>query len=137
MSNALSTQIDGTHYKNQKMQPIELAYLVGGTPCFTKLAKYLTRDKGDKIINLNKAIHCIQIEQEISSKASYHILESYPSLQSYAKSDLAGMVIDVFSEDEQIREALKSMYNQRYEDAISAVTILKSMLGVGEIIGDN
>ena len=50
---ALDTQIDGGHYKDVKIQPIELAYKLGASPAFCKLAKYLSRDKGDKKINLN------------------------------------------------------------------------------------
>lgn len=63
---ALDTQIEGNHYKELKMQPIELAYKVNGSPCFTKLAKYASRKKVDRLGDLKKAIHCIQLEQELS-----------------------------------------------------------------------
>ena len=65
MSNALEQQVGGTHYKDMKMQPAELAYKVGGSPMFCKLAKYLTRDKGERVDNLNKALHCIALENEM------------------------------------------------------------------------
>lgn len=67
MSNksALDTQIDGNHYKDQPMQPLELAYRVNGSPCFTKLAKYASRRKVDRLGDLKKAIHCIQLEEEL------------------------------------------------------------------------
>lgn len=128
MSNALSTQIDGNHYKNQKIQPIELAYLVGGTPCFTKLAKYVTRDKGDRMINLDKAIHCINIEKELSEKSLFHILSRYPSLKTDEFLDQAHMLIDLFSEDQHIRSALKYMMRQDYRQAVAEVEKLKEKL---------
>jgi DNA-binding phage protein len=46
--------------KNVKIQPIELAYKLGASPAFCKLAKYISRQKNDKKINLQKAIHCIR-----------------------------------------------------------------------------
>ena len=64
-TNALDVQIDGDHYKKQPIQPVELAYYVNGTPCFCKLAKYLTRDKGDKLVNIKKALHCIGLERDL------------------------------------------------------------------------
>lgn len=65
MSNALEQQVGGSHYKDMKMQPAELAYKVGGSPMFCKLAKYLTREKGDRNMNLEKALHCIALENEM------------------------------------------------------------------------
>lgn len=56
---ALETQQGGNHYKTMKLQPVKLGYKIGATPCFVKLAKYLTRNKNDKKENLEKAFHCI------------------------------------------------------------------------------
>lgn len=127
---ALSTQVDGDHYKKLKMQPLELAYLIGGTPCFTKLAKYMTRDKGDRNINLDKAIHCIQIEQELNKTSSYHIRDTYPLLSNYARLDQAHILINLFSDDVFVQTALKAMIMQNYSDAIGAVVDLKRSLNV-------
>lgn len=131
MSNALSVQIDGNHYKEQKIQPLELAYLIGATPCFTKLAKYITRNKGDRMINLDKAIHCIKIEEEIREASLYHLLEVYPLLSSYPRLDQANILIDLFSDDIHIRDALKAMVQQNYKDAVIAVEKLRSTLDHG------
>lgn len=128
MSDALKTQVDGDHYKKQKIQPIELAYLIGGTPCFTKLAKYMTRDKGDRNINLDKAIHCVSIEKELNVNSTYHILECYPLLTSYPRLDQADMLINLFSDDPYVQAALKAMIHQRYDDAIAEVEALKRSL---------
>lgn len=128
MSDALNSQVDGDHYKRLKMQPLELAYLVGGTPCFTKLAKYVTRDKGDRMINLDKAIHCIRIEQQINETSTYHLIESYPLLSSYAKQNQAHMIINMFSDDPFIQAALKAMLRQDYDQAVAEVEGLKRSL---------
>jgi hypothetical protein len=64
---ALQTQIGGDHYKSLKMQPMELAYLIGGSPCFMNVTKYITRNKGDRLENLQKAYHCIQLESQLRS----------------------------------------------------------------------
>lgn len=128
MSNALNTQIDGDHYKKQKIQPLELAYLIGATPCFTKLAKYITRDKGDKLINLDKAIHCVSIEAEIKENACTHLLHRYPALHVPHMLDQADMLIDLFSEDANIRTALKCMMRQEYVWTIEAVEAIKESL---------
>lgn len=128
MSNALDIQVDGDHYKKQKMQPIELAYLVGGTPCFTKLAKYITRDKGDRNINLDKAIHCIAIEEEISGKAYDHVAARYPVVAWSSDKGQAFMLIDIFSEDEDIRFALKYMLQRDYTRAIEHVVKFKDRM---------
>ena len=128
MSNALNTQVDGDHYKKQKIQPLELAYLIGATPCFTKLAKYITRDKGDKLINLDKAIHCVSIEAEINEKARDHILTRYTSLNNPPIQGQSDMLIDLFSDDENVRLALKYMIRQDYRGAVVAVEAMKESL---------
>ncbi len=63
---ALTEQVDGIHYVNQVIQPFELAYLVAdGDAGFCKFVKYLSRDKGDKKTNLEKAIHITKLTAEI------------------------------------------------------------------------
>jgi hypothetical protein len=63
---ALNKQVDGNHYKNQVVQPFELAYLVaGGDAGFCKFVKYLTRDKGDRKVNLEKAIHVTELKAQM------------------------------------------------------------------------
>lgn len=61
---AIEQQVGGNHYKEMDYQPFEFAMDVGGTPAICKVAKYLTRVKGDRLENLRKAYHCIQLEQE-------------------------------------------------------------------------
>jgi len=66
---ATSAQVGGTHYKDQGLQPFEITFKNFGYDgirhsCYTKVQKYLTRDKNKHRENLEKAIHVLQIQLE-------------------------------------------------------------------------
>jgi len=126
---ALNTQVDGNHYKNQRIQPIELAYLVGGTPCFCKLAKYGSRNKVSKAIDLTKALHCVNIERELFEKAPHSLEENYPQ-QGWASYERACAWIDVFTDDVIFRAALKDMWMRNYDSAAILVEDMMKEAGV-------
>ena len=70
MINALDTQVAGDHYKNQGIQPFEVTFANFGyqgvrAAAYTKVLKYLTREKGIHRENVEKAIHCLQIQLEL------------------------------------------------------------------------
>lgn len=59
-------QVGGSHYKKQKLQPLEAAYQRYGyegvkASIHVKVDKYLTRDKGNESEDIDKAIHCLQL----------------------------------------------------------------------------
>ncbi len=63
---ALETQVGGTHYTDLKIQPLELTYQNFGytgakAAIYTKVNKYLTRQKDDELEQLKKARHCIDL----------------------------------------------------------------------------
>ena len=63
---SLDKQIGGDHYRSQKIQPFEYTYAIYGieglrASVHTKVNKYMTRDKGTPIQDLQKAIHCMEI----------------------------------------------------------------------------
>jgi len=67
---ALDTQVAGDHYKNQGIQPFEVTFANFGyqgvrAAAYTKVLKYLTREKGIHRENVEKAIHCLQIQLEL------------------------------------------------------------------------
>ena len=64
MVDALKRQVGGSHYTDMKYQPMELCEDLMLYPAFVHVTKYLTRNKGDRKINLEKALHCIVIEYE-------------------------------------------------------------------------
>ena len=63
----LETQIGGDHYKNQGLQPFEITFANFGyfglrAAVYTKVNKYLKRDKETHREDIEKAIHCLQIQ---------------------------------------------------------------------------
>jgi hypothetical protein len=63
---ALDTQVQGTHYKDMKHQPLEqvyddMGYVAFQGACVCKILKYTKRDKEgvDKLIDYEKAIHVL------------------------------------------------------------------------------
>ena len=117
MSNGLGVQVDGNHYTNMKMQPVELAYKLYGTPCFCKLAKYLTRDKGDKLTNLKKALHCVQLEKDLFTYANTYI-DKLDGIIDYW--DAKKLVIQ-FTDDDMYQDALMMMWIGDYAGAAEEV----------------
>lgn len=115
MSSALNTQVSGDHYKKLKMQPIELAYRVNASPCFTKLAKYASRRKVDRLGDLNKAIHCIQLEKELILLCG----NSYEKLR--VVEPFFHKILCEFTEDEDLFSALYHMYYSNYDLAIRSI----------------
>jgi len=105
---ALDKQVAGNHYKNQKIQPIELAYMLGQTPAFCKVAKYATRIKDDTIQQLNKALHCIELDED---------LKKYHHLYCKADYDFAEDIIFEFTEDQLLRNVLTAMHLGDYVEA--------------------
>lgn len=120
---ALDIQIDGSHYKDQVLQPIELTYILGASPVFCKAAKYLSREKGDKKVNLKKAKHCIGLEKALLCfKDKY-----YPYNLS---EDEVWYWIQKFTKEPNIQYALSSLYYQDYQAAVSEVQSYGLSLGI-------
>lgn len=122
---ALETQVDGSHYVSMKMQPIELTYALNASPAFCKLAKYLTRDKGDKLTNLQKALHCIKLEQElVQGKGIGLVYSSFRKDEQYRerqhKTDVVKTIYK-FTDDVHIASILINMYDNEYFFAINGV----------------
>ena len=65
MEKALNIQIGGLHYKSFPYQPIVLSANLGLNYFQGAIAKYIVRDKGDKIQDINKAIHYCQLAIEL------------------------------------------------------------------------
>lgn len=115
---ALEIQIEGDHYKKLKMQPLELAYLVNGSPCFTKLAKYASRIKFDRLADLKKAIHCIQLEEELN-KITDNVYTKIRVTDDYFYATLRK-----FCENGYLFNALDAMYHGDYAEAITNIEMI-------------
>lgn len=108
---ALEHQVGGDHYKRQAIQPIELAYMVGGTPAFCKVAKYVTREKGDHGENIRKAIHCIELEATLSGYNIY-----YRKHQKFMDH-----MVCMFTDEDRFQRALISLRKGNYTQARDAL----------------
>ena len=106
---ALNKQVAGNHYKVQKIQPIELAYILGQTPAFCKVCKYATRIKDDPVQQLNKALHCIELDRELSRYHKYY---------EFSPMEFANNHINEFTEDTLLRKVLEHMHIGQYSQAI-------------------
>ncbi|AUR86283.1 hypothetical protein NVP1084O_076 [Vibrio phage 1.084.O._10N.261.49.F5] len=113
---ALSKQVAGTHYKNQKIQPIELTYMLGQTPAFCKVCKYATRIKDDPIQQLNKALHCIELDSDLAHYHDFYIRVP----ESFAVEK-----IREFTEDKLLQKVLECMHLHHYT---AATRYMKQMI---------
>lgn len=123
---ALDTQIQGTHYKNVTLQPIEITYMLGASPAWCKLAKYLSRDKGDKKINLQKAVHCIQLDMELQYCSYYHLSADGCDGNLFMIYDFANQ----FTEDDNFADALINLYSGYHNLAIDNVISYARNIGI-------
>ncbi len=63
---ASETQVGGDHYTSMGLQPLEACYRLYGykglkATIFTKVMKYINRNKDNEVEQLQKARHCIDL----------------------------------------------------------------------------
>ena len=71
-ASALDTQVGGSHYKDMGLQPLEACYqrygYIGAKAAIhCKVDKYL-REKDNRIEDLEKAVHCLQMLVEFAKR---------------------------------------------------------------------
>jgi hypothetical protein len=118
MSKATDNQVDGNHYSKLKIQPLQLAYSINASPCFTKLAKYITRDKGNKAEQMEKGLHVIDLEREIGNRDTLYcwvmtrgglrLVDAEEEIQEFSMQ---------FENSDIIKDCLMSMFDWRYSEA--------------------
>tara|TARA_R100000995_G_scaffold82959_2_gene57812 strand:+ start:1307 stop:1594 length:288 start_codon:yes stop_codon:yes gene_type:complete len=62
---ATQKQVNGSHYKNKGIQPLEYILSNKLSYCLGNVVKYVTRNKEDKVQDLLKAKHYIDLELEL------------------------------------------------------------------------
>lgn len=72
---AINSQVDGDHYCEQGVQPLEATFQNFGyaglrASIYTKVGKYLTREKGTHRKDITKAIHCLQMQLEFFDRST-------------------------------------------------------------------
>ena len=70
---AMQQQVGGTHYKELRVQPLELTlknmgFLAFEGACYTKINKYMIRNKDNKVEQLKKAQHVLNMWIEEAEK---------------------------------------------------------------------
>tara|TARA_B100000242_G_C43019480_1_gene474346 strand:+ start:640 stop:1008 length:369 start_codon:yes stop_codon:yes gene_type:complete len=65
---SLKKQVAGNHYKKLAIEPIEYILANNLSYCCGNAIKYISRDKGNRIDDLNKAIHYLEMEIELVHK---------------------------------------------------------------------
>ena len=70
---AMQQQVGGTHYKDLGIQPLELTlknmgFLAFEGACYTKINKYMIRNKDNKVEQLKKAQHVLSMWIEEAEK---------------------------------------------------------------------
>ena len=69
----MDKQVGGSHYTDQGIQPLEVTYENFGyygvrAALYTKVNKYLSRNKGNHLQDLEKAKHCIELQIEFAKR---------------------------------------------------------------------
>lgn len=65
---ALDRQVGGTHYLELSIGPLELAIENKLNACQYSAIKYIMRRKGNRLQDIDKAIHTLQIYRELIEK---------------------------------------------------------------------
>lgn len=62
--NPLNVQVGGDHYKKLEIQPIEFIQNANLDFCLGNVLKYLVRDKGKRLEDLEKAYHYLSLSRD-------------------------------------------------------------------------
>lgn len=98
--NAEDIQVAGNHYKNMTYQTARFGFDAGLGSLGTQIAKYLTRDKGSRLENLEKAYHCIALDQQYDEefKVDFTQSDGKYSLDIYYKEEDEPLLDKYFSQ---------------------------------------
>lgn len=88
---ARDTQCGGEHYRVLPVQPWDLWDTGLLDPLEAAIAKYLMRRKGDRVVDLRKALHCAEHRAE-RVEAAREIVESATWLTGDERDALTGLL---------------------------------------------
>lgn len=87
----LAEQVDGTHYKNMKVQPIEFAMVRGYDAATFSVLKYISRHRRKNgLIDLEKASHFVRLCGAVAEKFAVcwnNTLRDVLSVEDYCASN--------------------------------------------------
>lgn len=117
---AEKVQVGGNHYKNMVYQTARFGFDAGLESLGTQIAKYLTRDKGSHIENLEKAYHCIALDQQFDKELQEETGSVEYSLDIYLESDdepLLEKYFSQFEDGEQLKAVMRQYMKANFSQA--------------------
>ena len=123
--NSLSIQIGGNHYKDMQMQPVELIAKLKLNYFQGNIVKYISRDKDNKIEDLEKAKHycelAIELDKEIYKKTN-NFLKLFT--QELTNKEIAQIIINYCLSNLMLKNEpyiISSAYKKDYAEAIKQI----------------
>lgn len=118
--NAEKIQVGGQHYKNMAYQTARFGFDAGLESLGTQIAKYLTRDKGSRIENLEKAYHCISLDQQFDKDLQKETGSVEYSLDIYLESEdepLLEKYFSQFTDGDKLKAVMRQYMKANYPQA--------------------
>lgn len=86
---ALETQVGGSHYKTQAIQPIEFSMANNLDACAHSILKYVTRHNGKAgRLDLEKVLHFIELRRELHDYVPRMVFWAIPPADYWNKNEL-------------------------------------------------
>lgn len=121
-NNALDVQVGGSHYKNKKMQPIELITKTRCTFIQGCIWKYITRykEKNGKE-DINKCIHYAQLAIELKDEGQLgyrklDIVKTYCDVNELSTKQSSVIMLTAYDSYQRVIDACKAIINEEYPE---------------------
>lgn len=121
-NNALDVQVGGSHYKNKKMQPIELITKTRCTFIQGCIWKYITRykEKNGKE-DINKCIHYAQLAIELKDEGQLgyrklDIVKTYCNVNELSSSQSSVIMLTAYDSYQRVIDVCKAILNEEYPE---------------------
>lgn len=118
--NAEQTQVGGNHYKNMAYQTARFGFDAGLESLGTQIAKYLTRDKGSRLENLEKAYHCIALDQQFDEEYRADFIEGKYALNIYCEQtneEYLSRYFSQFTDGDKLKSIMRLYMQAKYPQA--------------------
>lgn len=124
--NAINRQVGGDHYKRYFYQPFQLSMDINASPGFTLMVRYLTRDKEDRLQDVEKCKHIVELEQEWATNYPKQFNDVYNAALEEQEERLIAMFSSQFGEEQALYYSiLRSMHTHQYDEVIDLLEEVK------------
>ena len=121
-NNALDVQVGGDHYKNKKMQPIELITKTRCTFIQGCIWIYITRykEKNGKE-DINKCIHYAQLAIELKDEGQLgyrklDIVKTYCDVNELSTKQSSVIMLTAYDSYQRVIDVCKAILNEEYPE---------------------